>query len=289
MQAELTRLKAELKKLTAHKQQLLDQLPGLCKQVASQQDTAVLQQDYNAKLLRQNYYISKKQAFAELLLQQHARHEFLNLAREEEVKRLQATQQELHLLHELLSDVRIASQQRMSHYASKQLQPSSQPQLVVHDDDSFLQTLDRLLPDITEGTVSADGSSKDKLYVSLEQLGQKLNALSQWDLKHEVQQQTKSMQAGPVISMQATFAQLHPLVFPTKATADPQLTAPEVEEAMLLAQTASFDLTAEVNRIAQQQQIYQNILHQQHKQLGAERAVFSMFHNQPEHLGLLAL
>ena len=91
MQAELARLQAELKKLTTHNQQLLEQLPGLCKQVASQQDTAVLQQDYNAKLLRQNYYISKKQAFAELLLQQHARHELLDLAREEEAKQLQAS------------------------------------------------------------------------------------------------------------------------------------------------------------------------------------------------------
>ncbi len=287
MQAELTHLTAELKKLTVHKQQLLnDQLPALCHQVAALQDTEVLQQDYNVKLLRQNYYISKKQAFIDLLVEQQSRQQLLQLAREEEVRRLQATQQELQLLHELLSDVRVVSQQRMSHYAQKQLQPVMEPQLVVHDDDSFLHTLDRLLPEtVTDtGSRSQNDNDKAKLYVTFEQLGQKLAALADQDASAVIQQQAQRMQTGVAASMQAAFSQLHPLAFPDKEIADAQLTAPQLGEAMQMAQAASLDLTSTVNKVAQQQQTYHNILHQQKKQLSAERGVFSLFHTQPERL-----
>lgn len=282
MQAELSQLTAELKKLTARKQQLLSgQLPALCSQVAALQETQVLQQDYNAKLVRQQYYINKKQGFIDLLIDQQARHHLLQLAREDEVKQLLATQQELQLLHELLSDVRVASQQRMSIYAQRELQPVIEPQLVVHDSDSFLQTLDRLLPETTEG----GDKDKAKLYVTFEQLSQKLAALSEQDAAAAIRQQAQRMQTGAAASMQAAFAQLHPLVFPNKDEMDAQMTAPELEQIMQSAQAASIDLTATVNKVAQQQQTYQNILHQQQKQLSAERGVFSMFHMQPERLG----
>ncbi len=286
MQAELTHVTAELKKLTAHKQQLLhDQLPALCKQVAALQDTQVLQQDYSAKLLRQNYYISKKQAFIDLLIEQHARQQLLQLAREEEVKGLLATQKELQLLCELLTDVRVASQQRMTHYADKQLQPVTEPQLVVHDSDSFLQTLDRLLPEPAETSGRCDDDdNKAKLYVTYEQLGKKLAALSEEDAYGEMRQQAQRLQTGAAASMQAAFAQLHLLVFPGKDTDAAVLTAPELENAMQLAQQASVKLTATVNKVAQQQLTYQNILHQQQKELSAERNVFNMFHTQPESL-----
>lgn len=286
MQAELTHLTAELKKLTAHKQQLLhDQLPAMCNQVAALQDTQVLQQDYSAKLLRQNYYISKKQAFIDLLIEQHARQQLLQLAREEEVKGLLATQKELQLLCELLTDVRVASQQRMTHYADKQLQPVTEPQLVVHDSDSFLQTLDRLLPEPAETSGRCDDDdNKAKLYVTYEQLGKKLAALSEEDAYGEMRQQAQRLQTGAAASMQAAFAQLHPLVFPGKDSDAAVLTAPELEKAMQLAQQASVELTATVNKVAQQQHTYQNILHQQQKELSAERSVFNMFHMQPESL-----
>ena len=284
MQAELSQLTAELKKLTARKQQLLsDQLPALCSQVAALQETQVLQQDYNAKLVRQQYYINKKQGFIDLLIDQQARHHLLQLAREDEVKQLQATQQELQLLHELLSDVRVASQQRMSNYAQRELQPVIEPQLVVHDSDSFLQTLDRLLPETAEG--GGGDRDKAKLYLTFEQLSQKLAALSEQDAAAAIRQQAQRMQTGAAASMQAAFAQLHPLVFPNKDKMDAQMTAPELEQIMQSAQAASIDLTATVNKVAQQQQTYQNILHQQQKQLSAERGVFSMFHMQPERLG----
>ena len=279
VQAELAHLTAELKKLTARKQQLItDQLPALCQQVAALQDTDVLQQDYNAKLLRQNYYVTKKQEFIDLLIQQHSRQQLLHLARAEEVKRLKATQLELQLLCELLSDVRTASQQRMTHYAHKQLHMAEGPHLVVHDDDSFLQTLDRLLPETAETTKN----DKAKLYVTVEQLGDRMAALADQNSVADIQRQACRMQRGAA-SMQAAFAQLRPLVFPHGQSADPQLTAPELEKAMQLAQAASIDLTATVNKVAQQQHRYQNILHQQ-QQLGSERAVFHTFHMQPERL-----
>lgn len=284
MQTELDHLKAELKKLNEHKHQLLhDQLPALCAQVASLQDTHVLQQDYDAKLLRQSYTKAKKQGFIDLLIEQHARQQLLHKVREEEVKRLQGTKEELQLLHEVLSDVRSASQQRMTQYAQKELQSISTPQLVVHDSDTFLHTLDKLLPD-GEGP-SASLSHPTKLYVTFEQLTEKLSRLdSVSSANAAVQQQVERMQTGAIASRHAAFAKLHPVVFPDKDSTGPQLTAPELQEAMQLAQAASTDLTGTVNQVAQQQQTYQNILRQQQKQLSAERTVFSIFHNEPEKL-----
>ena len=281
MQAELDHLKIELKTLNQHKHLMLhDQLPALCTQAASLQDINVLQQDYNAKLLRQSYTRAKKQAFIDLLIEQHARQQLLHLVREEEVKWLQGTKQELQLLHEVLSDVRLASQHRMTQYAQKDLQPTSEPQLVVHDSDSFLHTLDKLLP---EG--KAPSRTPSKLYVTFEQLTEKLSRLdSDRSANAAVRLQVEQMQNGVVASQHAAFAQLHPVVFPDKDSLSPQVTAPELQEAMHLAQAASTDLTGTVNHMAQQQQTYQNILRQQQAHLSAERSVFSQFHNEPEKL-----
>ena len=200
------------------------------------------------------------------------------------MKGLLATQKELQLLCELLTDVRVTSQQRMTLYAHKQLQPVTEPQLVVPDSDSFLQTLDRLLPEPAEASGRDAVSDKAKLYVTYEQLKQKLAALGDQGASAAIQQQACRMQLGAAASLQAAFAQLHPLVFPSKDTADAQLTAPELGEAMQLAQQACEFLTATVNRVVQQQHTYQNALHQQQKQLSAERGVFSTFHTAPESL-----
>lgn len=284
IQTELDRLKAELKKLNVHKHQLLhDQLPALCAQVASLQDTQVLQQDYDAKLLRQSFTRTKKQALVDLLLEQHARQQLLHLVREEEVQRLQGTQQELQLLHEVLADVRSASQHRMTQYAQKELQPTSAPQLVVHDSDTFLHTLGKLLP---EADRPAGGlSHATKLYVTFQQLAEKLSRLdSDVSANAAIQRQVKQMQTGAVASHHAAFAKLHPVVFPEKDSTSPQLTAPELQEALQLAQAASTGLTATVNQVAQQQLTYQNVLRQQQKQLTAERSVFHVFHNEPAKL-----
>lgn len=284
MQTELDHLKAELKKLNQHKHHLLhDQLPALCTQAASLQDINVLQQDYNAKLLRQSYTRAKKQGFIDLLIEQHARQQLLHLVREEEVKRLHGTKQELQLLHEVLSDVRSASQQRMSQYAQRDLQPTSEPQLVVRDSDTFLHALDKLLPEDEEPSGSL--SHPSKLYVTYEQLAKKLSRLdSDSSANAAIQRQVARMQTGAVASRLAAFAELHPVVFPDKDSESPQLTAPELQQAMQMAQAASTDLTGTVNQVAQQQQTYQNILRQQQPQLSAERSVFSIFHNEPEKL-----
>lgn len=284
MQAELNHLKAELKKLNAHKHDLLhNQLPSLCTQAASLQDTYVLQQDYNAKLLRQNYTQSKKQGFINLLVEQRARQQLLHIVREEEGKRLQGTKQELQMLHELLADVRSASHFRMTQYAQKELQPITEPQLVVHDSDSFLQTLDKLMPESVGGDQAM--SHQSKLYVTFEQLAQKLSKLEDESSSNAaVRLQVKRMQKGAVASQCAAFAKLHPVVFPESDSISPQLTAPELQEAMQLVQATSMDLTGTVNQVAQQQATYQNILRQQQKQLSAERSVFSTFHNTPEKL-----
>ena len=286
MQTELDHLKAELKRLNAHKHYLVhDVLPTLCSQVAAVQDTDVLQQDYNAKLLRQNYTSAKKQAFVDLLIEQHARQQLLHLVREEEVQRLQGTKQELQLLHELLSDVRSSSQQRMRQYAQKELQPLSEPQLVVHDSDTFLHTLHKLLPECA-GDIT-NGSHQAKLYVTFEQLAHKLSEFDDDSTANAgVQQQIRNMQSGAVASMHAAFAKLHPVMFPDKDSHGPQLTGPELSKAVVVAQAASAGLTGTVNQVAQQQQMYHNVLQQQQKQLSAERKVFSTFHNHPEKLKL---
>ena len=284
MQAELDHLKVELKKLNRHKHNMLhDQLLALCTQAASLQDINVLQQDYNAKLLRQSYTRAKKQAFIDLLTEQHARQQLLHLVREQEAKRLQGTKQELQLLHEVLSDVRLASQQRMTQYAQQGLQPTTEPQFVVHDSDTFLHTLDKLLP---EANAPSDPlSHPSKLYVTFEQLTEKLSRLdSDSSADAAVRLQVERMQNGVVASRHAAFAQLHPVVFPDKDSVSPQLTAPELQEAMQLAQAANTDLTGTVKQVTQQQQLYQNILRQQQAQLSVERSVFSQFHNEPEKL-----
>ena len=287
-QTELDYLNAELKKLDVHKHHLLhDQLPTLCRQVAALQDSAVLQQDYTAKLLRQDHTRAKKQEVIDLLIEQRARQQLLHLVREEEVKKLQGTKQELQLLHELLSDVRSASQQRMAQYGQKELQLQTEPQHVVHDNDSFLQTLNKLLPD--SETDPAAMSHQSKLYVTFEQLAQKLSMLNDnASASNAVQLQAKKMQSGAVASMHAAFAKLHPAAFPDPESDIPQLTTPELQEAMELAQSASQDLTSTVNQVAQKQQQHQVILQQQHEQLNAERSVFSIFHNEPEKLKFFA-
>ena len=289
LQTELDHLRIELQKLTAHKQKLLQQLPALCGLSASLQDTHILQQDYNAKLARQQYCIAKKQAFLKLLIDQHARQQLLCAVRDAEVQQLQSLIQELQLLLDALTGVKTASQHRIASYTSQQLQDCAGLRQVVPNSDSFLQTLDRLLPDGDNDSVpSSSSSSSAKLYVTIEQLQSKLGKLSSQGTAGTARQ-AEHDHKQIAASFQAAFSTLHAHVFPDVSSDATQLTAPGLDKALSRAQHASTDLTEVVQKVTQQQHMYQHLLSQQQVQLEAERQVFSRFHSYPETLQELCL
>ena len=291
MQAELNHLTAELQKLTAHKEKLLQDLPALCALSASLQDTHVLHEDYTAKLMRQQHCIAKKQAFLRLLIEQHARNELLCMARDAEVGQLQSQMQELQLLLDVLTGVKAASQQRIACYTSKELQHDLEAKLVVHNSDSFLQTLDRLLS--SGGAECADDCTDScndaKLYVTVEQLKQRLGELGNRTFTSARQQHAEGMHKQIAASLKASFGSLHSLVFPDCNSSAVQLTSPEMCKALQQAQSASADLTQAVQQVTEQQHTYHDLLSQQRMQLEAERQVFSRFHLNPESLQDLCL
>lgn len=287
MQTELNHLTAELQRLTAHKQKLLADLPTLCSLSASLQDTHVLHEDYNAKLLRQQHCIAKQKTIVRLLIEQHARQQLLCLARDAEVERLQSLMQELQLLLEVLKGAKDASQQRIASYIGQELESDAEPKLVVHNSDSFLQTLHGVLssrPADSSGPPNSSNSSKAHLYVTVAQLKSQLGQLASSSEVSSSHQHAEDMHKQIAASLQASFGSLHTLLFPESSIAAVQLTAPELHEALQKAQSASTDLTKAVQQVTQKQQMYQNLLSQQRVQLEAEQQVFSRFHTNPETL-----
>ena len=288
LQMELDHLRAEQQRLTAHKRKLVQQLPSLCGLSASLQDTHILQQDYNAKLARQQHCIAKKQAFLRLLIEQHARQQLLCAVRDAEVQQLQSLMQELQLLLDALTGVKTASLHRIASYTSQQLQVCAEPRQVVADSDSFLQTLDSLLPGVNSDSVLSSSSSSAKLYVTIEQLQSKLEQLSSGGTASTARQ-AEHDHKQIAASLQASFSTLHALVFPDVTHDAIQLTAPELDKALGQAQHASTALTEVVQKVTQQQHTHQQLFSQQQVQLEAERQVFSRFHCHPETLQDLCL
>ena len=291
MQTELKHLTAALQKLTAHKQRLLEDLPALCALSASLQDTHVLHEDYNAKLMRQQHHIASKQALLRVLIEQHARQQLLCMARDAEVGQLQSLMQELQLLLDMLTGVKAASQHRIASYSSKELHHDLEAKLVIHESDSFLQTLDRLLSssEAESGPASETGNNSLKLYVTVQQLKQRLGQLAVDGVTSTRHQHAEGLHKQIAASMKASFGGLHSLVCPDSNSNDVQLTTPELAAALQQAQNASADLTHAVQEVTQQQHMYQNLLSQQQVQLEAEQKVFSRFHLSPESLQDLCL
>lgn len=287
MQTELDHLTTELYKLTARKQQLLEDLPALCALSASLQDTQVLHEDYSGKLLRQQHSIAKKKACLRLLLEQHARHQLLCLARDAEVKELQTQMQDLQLLLDVLTDAKAASQHRIAAYVSKECQLNTNPKAVVDDSDSFLQTLHELLS--AREADNSSNSNKAQLYVTVEQLKSQLRQLASDSDTGAAQQHAEGLHKQIAASLQASFGSLHSVLMPENGTDAAQLTKPELAAALQQAQRASTDLTETVQQVTQQQHLYQNLLSQQRRSLEAERQVFSRFHASPATLQEICL
>ncbi|XP_024356885.1 AUGMIN subunit 3 isoform X2 [Physcomitrium patens] len=72
---------SELYTLIQKEEKLLTEVvPNLCWELAQLQDTYILQGDYDLKVMRQEYYISQQKKFIGFLVDQLARHRFLQVA-----------------------------------------------------------------------------------------------------------------------------------------------------------------------------------------------------------------
>lgn len=65
-----------------------DTIPALCWELAQLQDTYILQGDYDLKVMRREFSISRQKAFIAHLINHLARHQFLNTACQLEKKNL---------------------------------------------------------------------------------------------------------------------------------------------------------------------------------------------------------
>ncbi|KAK9222877.1 hypothetical protein WN944_011317 [Citrus x changshan-huyou] len=166
-------------------------IPALCWELAQLQDTYILQGDYDLKVMRQEFYISRQKAFIAHLINHLARHQFLNIACQLEKKNLFGA---YSLLKVIESELQAAA--------------GKQEQGAVDDQDTFLHGVRDLLS--SHSNTQAGLST----YVSAPRIVQQISSLHsdlmtlQSDLKNSLPQDIKCINEL-----------LQQLLFPSSTTA----------------------------------------------------------------------
>ncbi|KAH9794141.1 AUGMIN subunit 3 [Citrus sinensis] len=169
-------------------------IPALCWELAQLQDTYILQGDYDLKVMRQEFYISRQKAFIAHLINHLARHQFLNIACQLEKKNLFGA----------YSLLKVIESELQGYLSATRAAAGKQEQGAVDDQDTFLHGVRDLLN--TQAGLST--------YVSAPRIVQQISSLHsdlmtlQSDLKNSLPQDIKCINEL-----------LQQLLFPSSTTA----------------------------------------------------------------------
>ncbi|KAK6940446.1 HAUS augmin-like complex subunit 3, N-terminal [Dillenia turbinata] len=171
-------LVGELSNLYHKEEKLLSEtIPDLCWELAQLQDTYILQGDYDLKVMRQEYYISRQKAFINHLINQLSRHQFLKLACQLEKKTMLGAYSLLKVIESELQGYLSATKGRVGRcLALIQAASDVHEQGAVDDRDTFLHGVRDLLS-IYSITLSSDAQAGLSTYVSAPGIVQQITSL----------------------------------------------------------------------------------------------------------------
>ncbi|KAH9745760.1 AUGMIN subunit 3 [Citrus sinensis] len=194
-------LVGELSNLYLTEKKLLSEtIPALCWELAQLQDTYILQGDYDLKVMRKEFYISRQKVLIAHLINHLARRQFLNIACQLEKKNLLGA----------YSLLKVIESEIQGYLSATRAAADKQEQGAVDDQDFFLTLYTQL--DCQHTYVSAP-----RIVPQISSLHSDLMTL-QSDLKNSLAQDIKC------INELCTLIQsLQQLLFPSSTTAQPIL------------------------------------------------------------------
>ncbi|KAG5549176.1 hypothetical protein RHGRI_014520 [Rhododendron griersonianum] len=275
-------LVGELSNLYHKEEKLLSEnIPDLCWELAQLQDTYILQGDYDLKVMRQEYYISRQKAFINHLINQLARHQFLKIACQLEKKTMLGAYALLKVIESELQGYLSATKGRVSRcLALIQAASDVQEQGAVDDQDTFLHGVRDLL------SIHSNAQAGLSTYVSAPGIVQQISGLQsdlmtlQSDLEHALPEDRNRC-----INELCTFIQsLQQLLFSSSTTAQPILTPRSLMKELDEMEKINAKLSAAVEEVTLEHCKKNEIVKHHSQEVGLQRRVFVDFFCNPERL-----
>ncbi|KAG8640390.1 hypothetical protein MANES_13G054100v8 [Manihot esculenta] len=215
-------LVGELSNLHHKEEKLLSEtIPDLCWELAQLQDTYILQGDYDLKVMRQEYYISRQKVYINHLINQLARHQFLKIACQLEKKDMLGAYSLLKVIESELQGYLSATKGRVGRcLALTQAASDIQEQGAVDDQDTLMHGVRDLL------SIHSNAQAGLSTYVSAPGIVQQISALHsdlmtlQSDLENALPEDRNRCINELCILIQS----LQQLLFASSTTAQPILT-----------------------------------------------------------------
>ncbi|GLT64811.1 hypothetical protein SLA2020_372810 [Shorea laevis] len=273
-------LVGELSSLYPKEQKLLSEtIPDLCWELAQLQDTYILQGDYDLKVMRQEFYISRQKAFISHLINHLARHQFLKIACQLEKKNMLGAFSLLKVIESELQGYLSATKGRVDQcMALIQAASDVQEQGAVDDRDTFLHGVRDLL------SIHSNAQAGLPSYVSVPGIVQQISGLHS-DLKALQSDLENSLleERNRCINELCTLIQsLQQLLFASSTTAQPILTPRPLMKELDEMEKINAKLSAAVEEVTLEHCKKNEIVKHHSQEVGLQRRVFVYFFSNPE-------
>lgn len=275
-------ISSDLGTLSQKEEKLLYQMiPRLCWELAQLQDTYILQGDYDLKVMRQEYYIAQQKRFITHLVNQLARHQFLQIACQLERKTMNGAYELLRVIEAELQGFVQATTGRVERCLSL-IQAGSEPheQGAVDDRDTLLHRIRDLL------SIHANNQGASLMYVSAPGIVQQISSL-QSDLKSLQSDLENSLAEDKhkcINDMCNIIRRMQQLLFASSTTAQPILTPWPLMKELAEMEKINYQLSAAIEEVTREHREKAEIVKHHPHEVGRERQVFVDFFCNPDRL-----
>ncbi|KAE8659321.1 hypothetical protein F3Y22_tig00116962pilonHSYRG00065 [Hibiscus syriacus] len=266
-----------------HKEEKLlsETIPDLCWELAQLQDTYILQGDYDLKVMRQEFYISRQKAFINHLINHLARHQLLKIACQLEKKNMLGAYSLLKVIESELQAYLSATKGRVGRcLALIQSASEVQEQGAVDDRDTFLHGVRDLL------SIHSNAQAGLSTYVSAPGIVQQISALHSelMALQSDLENSLPEDRNRCINELCTLIQSLQQLLFASSTTAQPILTPRPLMQELDEMEKINAKLSAAVEEVTLEHCKKNEIVKHHSQEVGLQRRVFVDFFCNPERL-----
>nr|KJB84106.1 hypothetical protein B456_N003600 [Gossypium raimondii] len=265
-----------------HKEEklLTETIPDLCWELAQLQDTYILQGDYDLKVMRQEFYISRQKAFINHLINHLARHQLLKIACQLEKKNMLGAYSLLKVIESELQAYLSATKGRGRCLALIQAASEVQEQGAVDDRDTFLHGVRDLL------SIHSNAQAGLSTYVSAPGIVQQISGLHSdlMALQSDLENSLPEDRNRCINELCTLIQSLQQLLFASSTTAQPILTPRPLMKELDEMEKINAKLSAAVEEVTLEHCKKNEIVKHHSQEVGLQRSVFVDFFCNPERL-----
>ncbi|TYJ27286.1 hypothetical protein E1A91_A07G176200v1 [Gossypium mustelinum] len=266
-----------------HKEEklLTETIPDLCWELAQLQDTYILQGDYDLKVMRQEFYISRQKAFINHLINHLTRHQLLKIACQLEKKNMLGAYSLLKVIESELQAYLSVTKGRVGRcLALIQAASEVQEQGAVDDRDTFLHGVRDLL------SIHSNAQAGLSTYVSAPGIVQQISGLHSdlMALQSDLENSLPEDRNRCINELCTLIQSLQQLLFASSTTAQPILTPRPLMKELDEMEKINAKLSAAVEEVTLEHCKKNEIVKHHSQEVGLQRRVFVDFFCNPERL-----